>query len=485
MSNVQRSLAFSALSKYINMGINLASVVIFSRLLTPDELGVHVVAVAIAALAIEVRLLGTGGYLIRKESISKLDCQRVVGVTMAISFPLGILMFLTSGWVGSLFDEPGVDNVLAVLSLGFITAPFISVSRSVLSRDFRFDVLLLNNVLATVITFLASLAALFLNAGYMSLSIGLVVGQFSKMLFFIFYKSPDISWKPVFKNTLEVFKFGVFVSQAALLRKLAETSPDIIIGKLGNPALAAIFSRSIGLYKFFFDSVSSAVQPVVMPYLSNVKRVKGNTAEAYLNAVTHLSILIIPVLSVLALSAKPAILLMFGDQWLDSVQYVPALCILGMIRCIYCWADTMLVTAGFEKTNFYRQIVITICTILLCIVGFNFGLIYVAWGLVITTVVDSVLLGIALKRYCKVSPSSVMKSHLPSVSVGIICAALTLALDYLFEFNNISPFYVLVLLGLFMPIIWMLSVLALKHPISDIIWSLLSKFIGIKKSTQN
>ena len=479
---MHRSLVLSALSKYLNMGITLASVVIFSRLLTPDELGIHVVAVAIAALAIEVRLLGTGGYLIRKEVITPEDCQRVIGVTMAISFPLGAIMFATSGWVGSMFETKGVDTILAILSLGFLTAPFISVSRSVLSKNFRFDILMVNNVLSTLVTFLASLCAFFLGAGYTCLAIGLVVGQFSKLFFFLFVNSPEISWKPSLKGAREVFRFGLFVAQASLLRKLAETSPEIIIGKLGNPALAAIFSRSVGLYKFFFDSVNSAVQPVVMPYLAKAKKNKTDLSSSYLNAVTHLSILIIPILCVLSIVAKPAILLMFGEQWLESVEFVPVLCFWGILKSLYCWANTMLVTAGFEKSNYYRQIAITFSTVLLCYLAYSHGLIYVAWALVATACIDNILLGMALRKHCNVRFREVLKSHSKSFIVGGACGLATLLLDSMLNFEQLQPLVVLLILTVTIPVIWLGTVIALGHSIADIPLALLGRIYKRSKA---
>nr|WP_272492317.1 MULTISPECIES: oligosaccharide flippase family protein [unclassified Alteromonas] len=459
----------SALSKYLNMGVNLASVLIFSRLLTPDELGVHVVAVAIAALAIEVRLLGTGGYLIRKEVITKHDCQRVIGVTMMISFPLGGAMFASSNWVGGLFEQEGIASILAILSLGFFSAPFIAVSHSILSRNFRFDVLLLNNVLTTVITFVASLVAFYMHAGYMSLAIGLVVGQLSKLLVFWLYKSTDISWRPSFSGFAEILKFGMFVSQAAVLRKLHETSPEIIIGKLGSPTLAAVFSRGVGLYKFFFDSVTSAVQPVVMPFLSKAKRSKKDVKESYLNAVSHLSILVIPILSVLSISAKPAVLLMFGDQWLESVEFVPVLCLLGIVRCVYCWANTLLVTMGFEKANFYRQCVITSCTVLFCSIGFSISLLYVAWAMVLTAIIDALLLGLAIRKNCNIGIGAIAKAHSKSIVVGILCCALTKLLYIFLELDNVKPIYVLLVLSVIIPIFWLNMVFLFRHPLANLI----------------
>ena len=205
-----------------------------------------------------------------------------------------------------------------------------------------------------------------------------------------------------------------------------------------------------------------------MPFLSKAKRSKKDVKESYLNAVSHLSILVIPILSVLSVSAKPAVLLMFGDQWLESVEFVPVLCILGIVRCIYCWANTLLVTMGYEKANFYRQCVITSSTVLFCTVGYSISLLHVAWAMVLTAVVDAWLLSRALRRYCNIEVKEVANAHSTSFIVGGLCGTFTYLLFTFLELDNVAPIYVLLILSLLMPPFWCILVFSLGHPISNI-----------------
>lgn len=84
----------------------------------------------------------------------------------------------------------------------------------------------------------------------------------------------------------------------------------------------------------------------------------------------------------------------------------------------------MLVTAGFEKSNFYRQVITTISTVLLCYCSFSYGLQYVAWALVATACIDNALLGLALRKHCRVGYIDVLKAHSTSFIVGIVCGGL-------------------------------------------------------------
>ncbi len=469
MSKISQSIFLSSTTKYILLFINLASVVLYSRLLTPEEIGVHVVAVAVAALATEVRLLGTGGYLIKQDKVSKLDTQLVSGVTMIISYPLGIVLILLSPSIEAFYEVEGISEVLMILSLGFFIAPFIAVSRSILSREFKFKILMFANVTTSVATFVITLSAIWLEFSYLSLAIGLMTGQYLRLIIFYFVKPENVSWRPRLKGAKQVFRFGIFVAQASLLRKLSDTAPELIIGKLGGATMAAYFSRGLGLLNFAFDLVKSAVQPVVMPYLSEAKRAGGSESTAYLNAVSHLSVVLLPLLAVLSLSGYSAITLMFGDQWVESVAVVPALCLYGGIRTLYTWSDTLLITKGLEKINFYRQIISATLTISLCWLGFSFGFVFVGYGLAAAAFVDFCVVALTLKKHCAIPLHAFFNAHLKSLICASVCWLFAYAFNMMWVFEEQNSFVVFLALAVSTPIVWLTSIFIVNHKITSLL----------------
>ena len=62
MASIRKSLALSFAAKYTDLAISIVTVMIIARLLTPAEIGVYSVGMAVAALAHVVRDFGVGNY---------------------------------------------------------------------------------------------------------------------------------------------------------------------------------------------------------------------------------------------------------------------------------------------------------------------------------------------------------------------------------------------------------------------------------------
>ena len=89
MSKITKSLIHTFTGRYAFVIINLISMMTYARMLTPEEIGVHVIAIAASSIIIELRLIGTGSYLIKLKEVKKEDTENVLFVTLCISLFLG------------------------------------------------------------------------------------------------------------------------------------------------------------------------------------------------------------------------------------------------------------------------------------------------------------------------------------------------------------------------------------------------------------
>ena len=117
MSQVRRSVIFSSFTRYSIMLISLASTMVVARLLTPDEIGTYAVASAIIMIINEFRILGAGDYLVREAELSVAKVQSAMGLTILISWSLGVLVFMFAPLASEFFGYPAVLTIFQILSL--------------------------------------------------------------------------------------------------------------------------------------------------------------------------------------------------------------------------------------------------------------------------------------------------------------------------------------------------------------------------------
>ena len=88
MTSVRRALLFSLLERYALTVLAFASNVLLARLLTPSEIGVYSVCMAVVGIAGVLREFGIGSYLIQKREVTRAH----LGTAFGLSLVLGVLL---------------------------------------------------------------------------------------------------------------------------------------------------------------------------------------------------------------------------------------------------------------------------------------------------------------------------------------------------------------------------------------------------------
>jgi O-antigen/teichoic acid export membrane protein len=475
MSRIREALIYSSASQYLLKLLNFISIAVFARLLTPAELGILAIASSAMLIASELRLLGTTNYLVREKEISKSKIQSGIGLTILISWGLGILILSTSDNIADFYELPELSNVFNILSINFFLAPFISVTSSILTRELKFKKLMLINFLSEITRFVASLGLVLLGFSYVGLAWGILIGSVLELLLLRLYKTEMTSWKPSFQNLKPIVKFGLFSSFCNLLARFDSTAPDLIIGKLGSATQAALFSKGVGLLTYLTQLISAGIWPVALPYLSNVKRDNGDVQQAYIKAALLLGAICWPVIAVAGVVSYPMIMLVFGEQWMESIPLVSVLSIWGVLRIVHTLSPSLLITTGHEKLLLVKQIAIFSITIPSLYYGFQqSGLIGVAWAMAFVGLMDFVISGLAVKKAINLSLFQFIWGMRLNILLCGICWSVVSMLDYFIIFESILPIVSFFILAFTMPICWLLSVKYLNHPIYSEIMKILN-----------
>ncbi len=478
MSKVYKAIAYSAVSKYVNHAINLASIVLIARLLTPDELGVFAIASAISLVAAELKSFGVGGYLIREESLDAEKVRRALGLSVLISWSTGILLVMGSWSIESFYNKDDIAFLVQLLSIGFFLSPHVGIAKSLMAREFQFKERFIAETFSQVAQFASAIAFIMLGYSYFALAYSNAIGFLAEFLAVIWFRPTYFSLGMTFKGTRSIAKFGIYVTLSNLFRKISVSVPDLIIGKLGTSSEVAYFSRGSGFLNFLTMIINSGIQPVVSPYLADKKRMGESLAEPYLNASNLLGGILIPVLAVAGYASGPVIELFFGKQWQQSAELVSVLSYWAIFRFIHVLSPSLFVTAGYEKVMFQKDFIILIITAVAVYFEYARGLMGVAQGLVVVSFLDFLVTSIILHRLLEIRLYDQVLRFLSNFLVAAICVAWAYVLDWMMNFETTSVMVSVSVLGVTTAFVWLLSLIIVKHPLALEIQEMLSRILG-------
>jgi O-antigen/teichoic acid export membrane protein len=343
---VRRALSINALSQVITFGLGFANVVIVSRLLSPEEIGVFSVAVSVLGFAHIFREFGVGQYLVQAAEVGKPQFRAAFTVTLISAWMIAALLFMLRWPLSALYQHQGIAEVLGLVSLNFIIMPFGTPLLSMMRRELQFSRMAWATVLSAVVQTAVTIGAAWQGQSYLSMAWGSIAMHISKACILNYFRPGETFVLPTFKGISEVLKFGSLASTSSLIKELGTAAPDLIFGRTLGFAQVAIYSRGVGLQKMLVERIDGLVRGVHFPTFAMKLRRGEDGAALYAHAINHLLAVTAPLLAVLAVLAEPLILFVFGEQWRASTQVAVYICLGGILVAPYSLCSLSLVAAG-------------------------------------------------------------------------------------------------------------------------------------------
>lgn len=475
MNSVLRSLLLSSFTQYAAKILGFTSVVLFARLLTPEEIGIFAIASSISMLVTELRLLGTSDFLIRESGISQSKVSQAIGLSTLISWPLGIILISFAQTIESFYDIKGLAEIFYILSAGFFLAPFISTSTALYSRNMEYQNIMLTTLISQIITLLVSLVLILNDYSYISLAWGVTSGVITQFILISFLIPKKYKLKPTYIGLKPLWRFGLLSATTNLLVRFEITASDLIIGKLGSPREVALYSRAQGFIEFLSQTIIMGIRPVALPYLSKASREKKDMGTEYIKATLLLGAISWPVLAVAGSLGEPLIYLFFGEQWLKAAPLVPALAIWTILRQVHTLSNSLLVAQHREGLMLLKQSIIFTVTIACIYYSYPYGLQNIANNMIYVGIINFIISSLAACTAVNITNFFFVKKMLPNIALTSICLISVVIIKNHPYFYSSTPLIKLAIIAASLPIIWISSVKLLNHPI-------LSVFMRITKT---
>lgn len=475
MSEVRKHILISLASSNGVMVINFVGAMFLARLLTPHEIGIFSVAYVFAGLLRTIREMGLGSYLVQEPELTHDRIRTAFGIAICIALITGLLLALLAGYASDFYREPGIKQVLYVIAASFLLVPFGASTMSLLRRDLKFREIAIIDLLGTLAQNLVAITLAWLDFGYMSLAWSSLAGIAFTILLVLFYRPADLPWRPSLKEWRRVLSFSTYVSGSSLVNYANISASDLVLGRMLNMESVAIFNRSYGLAELLGPVLLRAGNAVSMPYFA--RQHQGGTAilPGVIRVTSLIMILAVPIFSVMAIVAKPLILLLFGDQWTDSIPLLQILCIAAIFRAPTLLTPQIMVALAAVKQQFHLDVASLALRLTGIIYSAPMGLEAVAWSYCVTSIIISAMRLALLRKLIAFNWTELVRISLQSIvptTLSILGPAIVIITGRLDTISTIILASLLAIAG------WLFGTLLTDNPMRDEIRSAYKKTIG-------
>jgi O-antigen/teichoic acid export membrane protein len=347
--SVYIALRISAIEKPLQAAITIAGLMTLSRLLTPSEIGVQVLAATVMLLAAELKNFGIGSFIIRHKSLSKPIIQNTFTISMIISSILGGLLLFLAEEIGQIFSDGRVSTSISIIAITYFFVPFMSVTSALLTKNFEFKKLAIARTSEVAVQNTACIVLALYGFGYLSLPIGMLIGNIIALCVFILFKPALASFRLNFLGIKSILLDNLLITLNAGIKRLIIVLPELLIGYFSTVTNAALYSRGFGIVDFGINTLQGFLGSIVSPYLARENSSLTAVTLVFTNINKLVGVLMFPLLIGISMLSEELIYLMLGEQWYAAADITSIIAIAMIFKFFFSFYNEFFITIKKDK----------------------------------------------------------------------------------------------------------------------------------------
>lgn len=415
---------WASCEKFGVMGLQFIVNLILARLLSPADFGA--IGLIYIFIAVSQTLIdgGFGAALIQKKEPSQVDYSTSFYWNLVLALILYVALFLCSGIISDFYRIPELANILKVLGLSLIINSLVIIPKNRLQKNLSFKAIALINLSALIVSSAIAVSLAYLGYGVWSLVFyTLLQGFFQALLLWAATK-----WHPSFAFSFDVFKqlfsYGGFLLASNILQTICQNLQGLIIGRKFSAVQMGYYSQAQKLDQVFSYSIPQIIVQVMFPVFSSLQEDYKKLGDAAIKVMRIIGFMIFPLMAILILEAKELINIFYGEKWLPAVPYFRILCVGGLFVCLQNINFYVVASVGKSKTLFYWSFYKWGFLILALLVGMNFGMEGLLWGMVVSSFNIFMTNAALVQKFIGLKILRQLRNLIPSFIISILCGFL-------------------------------------------------------------
>ena len=282
----------------------------------PEDFGVMTAALMVIGFSQIFWEAGMGKALIQRQTDIQDAANAAFWINVGLGLMIAALLFLFAQSIGQIFfQDDRVTAVLQVMTLQVLFGALASVQTALLQKDMGFKKLFWVRFATVSLPGIASIPLAWHGWGYWALVAGTLAGQLAQviMLWRMSHWRPSLTGN--MRVTREMAKFGAWVGATGILTWFYAWADSLVVGHYLGTHDLGLFRTGGQLPAIFFALLFCPITPVLYSQLSRIGPSKEKIKQMAEIAIAVLTVVAIPVASILFVFSDHIEVLIFGDKW--------------------------------------------------------------------------------------------------------------------------------------------------------------------------
>lgn len=417
-----KGVGWSAIDNVAQYAVTFIVSIVLARLLSPDDYGLIGIIAIFTTICSALIDGGISSALIRKKNATEDDYNTMFFLNMGMSVFLYIVIFVCSPLIARFFGRGELVLLTRVSTISMIIGAFSSIQQTRLIKLIDFKTQTKITIIAAVVCGIVGIVMAIMGCGVWSLVAQSITNQTVRtILLWVFNK-----WAPQLRFSYESFKnlfgFGWKMMVSQLLNDTWKELYQVVVGKFYSPATLGQFTRANGFSQLFSKNLTSVVQRVTYPVLSEIQNDNERLISAYRRIIK--TTMFITAISMFALGAvsEPLLYCLIGPKWHDAATYLPLICITGSLYPLHAINLNMLKVQGRSDLFLGLEIIKKIIALGPLFVGAFVGIMPMLYANLIVGIISFFLNSYYSGKLLGYTSITQLKDVMPAYGVAIVVA---------------------------------------------------------------
>jgi O-antigen/teichoic acid export membrane protein len=389
-------------------GLIVIKMAILARLLTPEDFGLF--SLTTIALGVMEASTQTGVNITIIQSDNSvgyfLDTAWVIAIIRG--FLIGSFMLILGMGMAQWYQQPELMTTIIVAALIPVIKGFINPAIIGLRKELNFFKDSMYNISLQVVEAVLAVILAFATHSVFSLIIAMIGAAFFEVFisFIFFSHRPRFAYSA--SRAKNIFQNSVSLGFSALFNYLHENLDNVIVGSVVPLAGLGIYHKSYGLaHKPNYDLSRSAVHST-LPIFAKITHQPQRLWRAFAKS-GGVTLVVVCLASLpILLFPKQIVLILLGEQWTEAIAILPLLTLAGIIQALNTVVYNLFIVKKWYATMNTHLFLTVLCMVLgVWWGGTHYGLLGAVYGVLISRIITTPLLGWNVWRIFKNSSPTV------------------------------------------------------------------------------
>ncbi len=369
-----RGLMWGAVNNLTTQLLSVLIGIVLGRLLVPAEYGMVGMLAIFSAIAGSLQESGFTAALTNLKQATHRDYNAVFWFSTGVSLSLYVLLYFSAPLIAQYFHQPDLIPLSRLVFASFVVAGIGTAHAAYMFRNMMNREKAITGFAALAGSGAVGITLAFCGYSYWSLA----WQQFAYISLVNVGRLYYVRWRPSLHFNLspirEMFGFSSKILITNIINQVNNNILSFIFGRLFSAGTVGNYTQAAKWNLMGHSLISGTIQQVAQPVLASINNEEGRQVNVFRKMLRFTVFLSMPAMFGLGLIAD-FIVLLLGEQWIDSVALLRILCLGGAFLPIHTLYQNLFISHGRSDTYMWCTAV-QICLQIAIILTFS------NWGVV-------------------------------------------------------------------------------------------------------